>query len=53
MSEQMVAIDMRDMVIIGDVTDGMLLALDSTSLAVKFSIYTGENICSLHVFNTD
>ena len=49
----MMAIDIRDMVIIGGVGDGMLHAVDSTSLALKFSIDTGEDINSLHVFNTD
>ena len=50
------AIDIRDMVIIGGVGDGMLHAVDSTSLALKFSIRTGKVIyshISLHVFNTD
>ena len=35
------------------VTDHMLHSLDSPSLSVKFSIDTGMNIISLHVFNRD
>ena len=49
----MVAKDVRDMVIIGGVTDYKLHALDSPSLSVKFSIDTGKIIISLHVFNRD
>ena len=49
----MVAKDVRDMVIIGGVTDHMLHSLDSPSLSVKFSIDTGKVIDSLHVFNRD
>ena len=51
--EAMVAIDMRDMVIIGGVHDYKLHALDSESLITKFSIDTSKYIAALFVFNRD